>query len=154
MRYLSLTVVGTALLAASCDSSRDSASEYIERRVISESIRVGDPADGELLKNELAAAGIDFSEVDRDDGRYVQWSGADSERVRAIRERVFGPNLPNGRNVAYTQDLEHLQQEFKDWLAEKGIPYKTAMQGDVEFIYWAAEDDGRVREWPYLSNDP
>jgi hypothetical protein len=156
MRYLSLKVVGTAFLAAACnfDSSPDSESEYVERRVVSESVRVRDPAERELLKNELAAAGIDFVEVDRDDGTYVQWGGADSERVRGIRERVFGPDLPNGRNVAYTQDLEYLQQEFKDWLAERGIPYKTAMQGDVEFIYWEAEDDGRVREWPHLSNDP
>src|SRR5687768_5613448 len=113
MRSLGLTVVGTALLAAACnfDSSHDGQGEYAERRVVSESVRVNDPAQRELLKRELATAGIDFVELDRDDGTYVQWSGADSERARGIRDQVFGPYLPNGRNVAYTQDLEYLQQE-------------------------------------------
>jgi hypothetical protein len=110
----------------------------------SEAYSFHDPVRQEQFKQKLTAAGVPFTTETLDGQEFVRWTKSDAERATAIRQEVFGPDLPSGRHIAYDGAT---QARFKAWLTENGIPFSTAEKDGREYIIWEPAVDKEVRKW-------
>jgi hypothetical protein len=104
----------------------------------------------EQFKQKLMAAGVPFTTETVDGQEFVRWTKRDADRANAIRQEVFGPDLPPGRHIAYDGAT---QASFKAWLTENGIPFSTAQKDGREYVIWEPAVDNEVRKW-HLSLPP
>jgi hypothetical protein len=112
--------------------------------------RVNDPAARARYEEALAAQSVEFELVDPADGHggvFIRAHDADCEKLSAIRLAIEGPDLPNGRHMAFDP---RTQVEFTAWLTEQGIPYETRVRDGREYVIWAAADTDRVVRWRHF----
>jgi len=99
-----------------------------------------------------AAHRIDGAEGVRDvrEGeKWVSWAKKDSESVERIRADLM---VPPRRNLSLTPGED--QEQFKKWLRDSGIPFKTRISLGQEYVVWAEEDTERVKKWPHWTEPP
>ena len=122
-------------------------------RTTSEGVSYSDASDQERFKQALASAGIPFDVTTEQRGQeFVRWDASHSAEVTRIKESLF---LPSGRNLRLDPER---QSEFKAWLEQNSVPYRTMTQEDGEYVVWEEADAARVRAWPqfppYYDNPP
>jgi len=85
-------------------------------RTVSEAYYMSAAEDQARFKQALTEAGVPFTLEMLDGKEHVRWEGADAAKANEVREKLFGPDLPSGRNVAFETEI---QSKFKTWLTEK-----------------------------------
>src|SRR5262245_41862494 len=112
-------------------------------RTTAESVSYGNARDQERFKQALQSAGIPFEVATEQRGQeFVRWDASYSAQVKRIKDSLF---LPAGRNLRLDPQR---QSQFKAWLDQNAVPYRTMAQEDGEYVVWEAADDARVRAWP------
>ncbi len=145
MRALSiLMMILASWMSVACDAPERTTPTKLDRT------RVHYPNSEEqrAFKEALAAAAIPHEVRMATDGKeWVSWARDQDVAVAAVQEQMFGPELPSGRNLYVAGEAG---TEFKAWLRDNRIPYKTMMKRGNEYVVWAVEDSSRVRKWPYF----
>jgi hypothetical protein len=141
MRNLKVAIAALALSLTTACLPSDPAKE---RKLVSESYSFSDPAKQERLKRELAAAGVPFTTETFEGQEHISWEARYAPQANAVRTAVLGPDLPQGRHIAY--DAEG-QAKFKQWLTQNGIPYSTLEKDGREYVVWEDNVDDKVRAW-------
>lgn len=124
-----------------------------ESRTTSEGVSYSNARDQERFKQALSSAGIPFDVTTEQRGQeFVRWGASYSAQVNRIKDSIF---LPSGRNLRLDPER---QSQFKAWLEENAVPYRTMVQEDGEYVVWEEVDAERVRAWPqfpaYYDNPP
>jgi hypothetical protein len=86
------------------------------------------------LKAELFRAGIPFKVETTDGKEFVKWAHEHDAAVEEIQRKVRDASPRTGRSVHF--DKAATQQEFKAWLAKRGIAYETTTRGGKEYVVW------------------
>jgi hypothetical protein len=146
MQRVSILLSLLALLG--CDYRAETKS-----RTTSEGVSYGDVSDQERFKQALSGAGIPFEVAIEQRGQeFVRWDASYSAEVKRIKDSLF---LPSGRNLRLDPER---QSQFKAWLEQNEVPYRTMVQEDGEYVVWEEADAARVRAWPpfpaYYDNPP
>lgn len=137
MRLTRIFVTLLAVTGLGCEGQVDTQS-----RTLSESISYSDANDQTRLKQALSSAGIPYKVVVRERGQeFVEWDARYSAQVERVKDSLF---LPSGRNIHL--DDERLSQ-FKAWLERNGIPYRSMVEENREYVIWEEIDAERVRSW-------
>ena len=124
-----------------------------ESRTTSEGVSYSNVRDQERFKQALSSAGIPFDVTTEQRGQeFVRWGASYSAQVNRIKDSLF---LPSGRNLRLDPER---QSQFKAWLEQNAVPYRTMVQEDGEYVVWEEVDAERVRAWPqfpaYYDNPP
>jgi hypothetical protein len=124
-----------------------------ESRTTSEGVSYSNVRDQERFKQALSSAGIPFDVTTEQRGQeFVRWGASYSAQVNRIKDSLF---LPSGRNLRLDPER---QSQFKAWLEQNAVPYRTMVQEDGEYVVWEEVDAERVRAWPqfpaYYHNPP
>lgn len=124
-----------------------------ESRTTSEGVSYSNASDRERFKQALSSAGIPFDVATEQRGQeFVRWDASYSAQVSRIKDSLF---LPSGRNLRLDPER---QSQFKAWLEQNAVPYRTMVQEDGEYVVWEDADAERVRAWPqfpsYYDNPP
>ena len=147
MRIVAVLLLPLAFASAGCGPSA-----HTEWPTLSESISYGDAADQERFKQALSAAGIPYDVViEQKNQEFVRWDASHSRAVERIKDSLF---LPSGRNISLD---DQRQSRFKAWLEQRGIPYRTMIEEQREYVIWEEADAERVRAWeefPSYYDDP
>jgi hypothetical protein len=99
----------------------------------------------------LEQAKVPHETITLPDGQLaVQSHGQDCEQFQATMLALFGPDLPSGRNLHFDADR---QAQFKKWLTEQGIPFRTEVRDGSEFVVWETQDATRVAAWEHFPRD-
>jgi len=64
----------------------------------------------------------------------VMWEPEHDAAVEEIQRRAHEAPSRTGRSVHF--DKPATQQEFKAWLAKRGIAYEATTRGGKEFVVW------------------
>jgi hypothetical protein len=115
--------------------------------------RVMDAATRARFEQALASKSVKYEVVEPTDGQggvFLRARGADCDALQEIQGAIDGPDLPNGRHMAFDP---RTQAEFKAWLTEQGIPYQTRLRDDHEYVIWNAADTERVVRWRHFPRD-
>lgn len=143
-----ISILLSVLTLVGCDGRVETPS-----RTISEGISYSNANDQERFKQALSGAGIPFDVTTEQRGQeFVRWEARYSAQVDRIKDSLF---LPSGRNLRLDPER---QSQFKAWLEQNAIPYRTMIQEDGEYVVWEEADAERVRAWPqfpaYYDNPP
>lgn len=114
-------------------------------QLASESYSLSNPEDQERLKQGLRDAGVPFTVEMIDGAEHVRWEAKHAAEANAVRISIFGPDLPNGRHIAYDKET---QARFESWLDERAIPYSIVDKDGRKYVVWEEAVNERVREWP------
>lgn len=145
---LAVVLLPLALASAGCGRS-----VHTESRTLSESVSYDNPENQDRLKQALSAAGIPYDVViEQRNQEFVRWDVSHSKTVERIQDSLFAPP---GRSISLDDER---QSRFKAWLEQRGIPYRTMVEDQREYIVWDEADAGRVRAWEefpsYFDNPP
>lgn len=114
-----------------------------QSRTTSEGVSYSNANDQERFKQALSGAGIPFEVTTEQRGQeFVRWEARYSAQVDRIKDSLF---LPSGRNIRLDPER---QAQFKAWLEQNAVPYRTMVQDDGEYVVWEEADAERVRAWP------
>ena len=108
--------------------------EPSRRPIGSRSVNYSDPAMQQQLKDELANAGIPYQLETTDGKEHVVWTPEHNAAVDEIQRKIVAGPSAGGRNVHFGDAAT--QQEFKDWLIKRGIPYEIVITRGDEFVVW------------------
>jgi hypothetical protein len=115
------------------------------------SFQYGDAEKQRRFKEGLKQANVPHELIIGPDGKeYVKWRDEDSAAVTAVQVSLFGEPLPLGRSIHFGAPY---QAQFKKWLKETGIPFKTQMSEGKEYIVWEAADYPRVSQWKHFPRE-
>jgi hypothetical protein len=144
--FVYLSILAAAV--AGCEA-REPAREIVvhSSAAVVESARYEDPLEQEQFVAALKQAGIPFVITQLRGKDYVKWDPNRESDVLRIQTALFGAELPDGRNLASSGPA---QQEFKDWLAARQIPYTTQVSRGREYVVWDAQYTRQVSEWKYF----
>jgi len=112
--------------------------------VATHSVSYANPANQEQLAAELTKANVPYDVVFERGREQLRVAETHLAAFTAVQERLFGPELPSGRNLRLDPER---QQQFKLWLSGNGIPFKEVAKPDGNYIVWEATDDKSVRSW-------
>jgi hypothetical protein len=142
------------LLLASCEQQQ--VPQTTERKLVSESVSYEDPDEHRRFKDALDEANVPYETYVNEKGKeFVRWRPEVRGTVQAVQAKVFGPDLPAGRNIHFEGDMGAL---LKSWLAENDIPFTVIVNRGKEYVVWDETDNERVRSWEsfpsYYDNPP
>jgi len=143
-----LTLVLAVGLTTACDTSTE---PTVSTASASEAIRYDDPNEYARFKDALRDAKVPHELFVAIDGKeYVRWKSKDSATVARVTTQLFGEPLAPGRSL-YLAEPRH--KEFKNWLADNGIPFETQVNRGKEYVVWEDADYGRVAKWEHFPRE-
>lgn len=96
------------------------------------------------LKEALTNAGVPYTVETKDGKEYVGWTSDHAAAADEIERKVREGPFPGGGNAAMPAEL---QQEFRDWLAKKGVANEVVKSDGREFVVWEQASGDLVREF-------
>lgn len=143
-----IAILALALFLAACDLNPPPASK---KTATFHSISYADAEKQRRFKEGLKQANVPHELFTGTGGKeYVKWRDEDSAAVRAVEVSLFGEPLPLGRSIHFGQPY-HAQ--FKKWLKDGGIAFKTQMSEGKEYVVWEAADYPRVSQWKHFPRE-
>jgi hypothetical protein len=124
--------------------------EHVPRagELVRRSVTYPDPAEQKLFRDALASASIPYELTMGPDGKeYVAWAGDQDSAVEAVKVRLFGEDLPTGRNIRFSGEYG---DQFKTWLTANAIPFRIVTKHGKEYVVWEDQDSPRVAKWPHF----
>jgi len=134
--HLCAGVALLALISAGCEVHTDATT-----RTIVGGVSYSDATKHQRLKDALSQSGIPYTVEIEKGAELLRWDASYDAQVQRIEDSLF---LPSGRNIRLDPDR---QSRFKTWLDQNGIPYRTMIEDDGEYIVWDEADADRVRSW-------
>lgn len=142
-----IATLAVALSLVACDLTP---SPTVTKTASFESISYADPEKQRKLKEGLKQANVPHELITRDGKEYVQWRSEDGAAVKAVQVALFGEPLPLGRSIHFGAPY-HAQ--FKKWLKDNGIPFRTQLSEGKEYVVWEAADYPRVSQWEHFPRE-
>lgn len=104
-----------------------------------------DPATQQRFKDELTKGGIPFVLMVDDGKEFVHWRSEHDAAVEGIKRKRIDRTFSDGRNAAFPDPA--LQQEFTDWLTQRGVPYEIVGSGGRDYVVWDTGPTDLVRQF-------
>jgi hypothetical protein len=146
--FRAIPILALALALAACDRGPP---PEAKKTSMYHSFQYGDAEKQRRFKEGLKQANVPHELIIGPDGKeYVKWRDEDSAAVTAVQVSLFGEPLPLGRSIHFGAPY---QAQFKKWLKETGIPFKTQMSEGKEYIVWEAADYPRVSQWKHFPRE-
>jgi len=144
-----VTTIGmiSILLFGTIACNFDSDPKTTRGKEIFESAWYADANHQKMFEEELTRQKISYTvNVENDGKHFVQWRYKDHETVARLQESLFGKPLPKN-NINFDPNLN---EQFKSWLTQNNIPYKTQFSDGIEYVTWEDSEQHKIEEWLYF----